>query len=149
MATAPREPERPLQLWLDVERPILSRPRRSRAPTPEVITHPAPDRQMELRMVPAPVPGRAEPRVEPRQPFEVDAVPAMPARQPFGAWLLDQGKRSGLIGELAKAVKLDRAFPKNGTANEVRARFGHLGADGDAFEALDDAEMEYDRLFPA
>jgi hypothetical protein len=64
---------------------------------------------------------------------------------PFGEWLLAQGKRSGLLGELAKAAKLDRSFPKGGTAGAIRARFNAVGADGDAFEALDDAEREYDR----
>ena len=47
---------------------------------------------------------------------------------------------------MAKAAKLDRLFPKNGTVDDVRARFSAAGADGDAFMALDDAEHEYDRL---
>jgi hypothetical protein len=69
-----------------------------------------------------------------------------PSCEPFGAWLLDQAKRSGMLGELAKAVKLDRRFPKTGSVEDVRRHFGSIGAEGDAFEALDDAEREYDRL---
>jgi hypothetical protein len=65
---------------------------------------------------------------------------------PFGAWLLGQAKRPGSLGELAKAVKLDRGFPKSGSVDDVRRHFGSIGAEGDAFEALDDAEREYDRL---
>jgi hypothetical protein len=99
---------------------------------------------MELKMVVA-APIMPIPKVSP--PRQVPAVVSSgPVRQPFGAWLLDQTKRTGLIGELAKAVRLDRAFPKNGTVDEVRARFASVGADGDAFMALEDAEREYDRL---
>jgi len=64
----------------------------------------------------------------------------------FASWLLDQTARKGIIGELAKAARTDRQFPKKGSADDVRARFSAVGADGDAFEALDDAEREYDRL---
>jgi hypothetical protein len=56
-----------------------------------------------------------------------------------------QTKRSGTLGELAKAAKLDRSFPKSASADDVRRRFCAAGADGDAFEALDAAEREFDR----
>jgi hypothetical protein len=69
-----------------------------------------------------------------------------PASEPFGAWLINQAKRPGTIGELARAIKLDRKFPKSGSADDVRRHFGSIGAEGDAFEALDDAEREYDRM---
>lgn len=144
MATAPAATDPPRQLWLDVERPILTRPRRPRAAAQETPVPPAADGQMELRMVPAPVQVTPIPKVVAR-PAEAPSHGTAPLRQSFGAWLLDQGKRPGLVGELAKAVKLDRAFPKNGTADEVRRRFALVGAEGDAFEALDDAEREYDR----
>lgn len=145
MATAPREPEPPRQLWLDVDRPILTRPRRPRAPACDAPAQILPNRQMELRMAPAPAPVKPILKVAPRPSVQAIPTSVAPARQPFGAWLLNQGKGPGLIGELAKAVKLDRAFPKNGTVDEVRRRFALVGADGDAFEALDDAEREYDR----
>jgi hypothetical protein len=145
-AAAAGEAEQPRQLWLDVERPILARPRRPRPASPDAATQPPADRQMELRMVPASMPVVPIPKVAPGPPAELAAVASGPARQPFGAWLLDQAKRPGLTGELAKAVRLNRAFPKNGSADAVRACFASIGADGDAFMALDDAETEYDRL---
>lgn len=90
------------------------------------------------------------PPVEPSRPAPlremVEPVVDEGAPEPFGAWLLDQAKRSGSIGELAKAVRQDRRFPKRGSVDDVRRHFGSLGADGDAFDALDDAERAYDRL---
>jgi len=151
MATSPRDAEPPRQLWLDVERPIVARPRRQRA-IPQDAPVTALDRQMELRMVPPPVPVVPIPKIAPRPLVKPVSTPIAKSpsllddRPPFGVWLLDQVKRPGLIGELAKAVKLDRLFPKTGTIEEVRARFAAVGADGDAFMALDDAELEYDRL---
>jgi hypothetical protein len=142
----------PHQLWLDVPRPIQPRPRRE-APRVErgaksgFVASVA--GQMELRMVAAPVaaapveiapPIRARPKAEHAEPV------ASAATLSFAAWLLGQGKQPGTLGELAKAAKLDRLFPKNGTADDVRARFSAAGADGDAFEALDDAERTFDRL---
>jgi hypothetical protein len=99
--------------------------------------------QMEMRMIvlpPAPFVPVLPPqlKVAPRPPVES-------ASKPFGAWLLEQVKRPGSLGELAKAAKSDRLFPKNGSADDARRRFGDAGADGDAFAALDDAEHEYDQ----
>ena len=69
-------------------------------------------------------------------------------KEPFGRWLIGQVamRRTDAIGELAKMAKSDPGFPKQGDAEEVRRRIGLAGADGDAFEALDDAEREYERL---
>lgn len=64
-------------------------------------------------------------------------------RQPFGEWLLAQQDRKGWIGDLAKAAKTDRDFPKRGSPDEVRKRLQQMGADGDVFEALDDAELDW------
>lgn len=61
----------------------------------------------------------------------------------FGRWLLDQTDRTGLIGELAKAAKADRAFPRDGDPHAVRLRLNALGADPDMHEALDDAELDW------
>ena len=89
------------------------------------------------------------PPPKPRPPFRAPLAKAAPTEtddQPcFAAWLLAQAGRSGAVGELAKAAKLDRLFPRKGSADEVRARFSVAGADGDAFEALDDAERAYNR----
>lgn len=63
--------------------------------------------------------------------------------KPFGTWLLEQTDRPGWISGLAKAAKSDRLFPRSGDIEAVRKRFQETGADGDAFEALDDAEMDY------
>jgi hypothetical protein len=86
-----------------------------------------------------------------RTAFQIRAAVDRPAAvhagqpRPFAAWLIDQSRQPGTLGELAKAAKLDRSFPKAGSADDVRARFSAAGADGDAFEALDDAEREFDR----
>lgn len=64
-------------------------------------------------------------------------------RQPFGAWLLDQHKRDGFIGSLAKGMRADRAFPRSGTVDDVRKHLSSIRAEGDAFEALDDAETDW------
>ena len=65
------------------------------------------------------------------------------AQLAFGAWLLCQGERPGLIGRLAKAAIGDRGFPRRGTVEEVRSRLVASQADGDMFEALDDAELDW------
>jgi len=149
--------EPPQQLWLDVARPIQPRPvkeRRARGRLPRSGL-PSASPQMELRMAaaapvatppaPPPVPPVVEALAETPAPVLRD-VPAPVARPCFVAWLRDQGKRAGAIGELAKAARTDPRFPKTGSADDVRARFASAGADGDAFAALDDAERDYDRI---
>lgn len=66
-----------------------------------------------------------------------------PVREPFGTWLLTQRDRKDWIGDLAKAAKADHVFPKRGTVEDVRARLQTMGADGNTFEALDDAELDW------
>ncbi len=61
----------------------------------------------------------------------------------FGEWVLAQKDRAGLIGELAAGAAADRAFPKQGNPEDVRARLRVLQADGDMFEAVDDAELDW------
>lgn len=121
-----------------------SRPRATRRPRHVVCVAP----QLELHMVPAaPAPMPTAVTKTLRTGVAASAPPPPLARQAFGSWLLNQAKRPGSLGELAKPAKLDRLFPTNGTAEDVRRRFGILGA-GDAFEALEDAEREYDRQVP-
>ena len=74
------------------------------------------------------------------------AIPAVPPPSCFVTWLRAQGKSGGAIGELAKAARLDPMFPKTGSPDMVRTRFSQVGADGDAYAALEDAERAYDRL---
>lgn len=74
-------------------------------------------------------------RVEHEQELEL--------REPFGAWLLTQVDRGDSIDGLASAARMDPAFPKRGDVEQVRKRMQERGADPDAFEALDDAELDW------
>ena len=65
---------------------------------------------------------------------------------PFGRWVLQQIDRGGFLGELAKAAKSDRAFPKDGNPEAGRKRLSEQGADPDMHEALDDAELDWSAL---
>jgi len=60
--------------------------------------------------------------------------------QPFGSWLVAQVNRSGWIGDLAKAAKADRGFPRDADPEFVRAHLSGKQADSDMLEAVDDAE---------
>ena len=62
---------------------------------------------------------------------------------PFGAWLVQQKDRGGLIGQLAAGAAADRRFPKNGDVGVIRAHLSAMQAEGDMFAALDDAELDY------
>jgi hypothetical protein len=66
-------------------------------------------------------------------------------QEPFGAWLLKQDARGGLIGNLARALKVDRTFPKAGDPEVVRKFLGDRRASGDDWEAFEDAELEWRR----
>ena len=61
----------------------------------------------------------------------------------FGTWLLTQTKRDDWIGALAAQAKADPRFRKATTPDEMRKRLQEAGAEGDHFEALDDAETEW------
>lgn len=61
----------------------------------------------------------------------------------FGEWLLKQVKREGWIGTLAAQAKSDPRFRPATTPDELRKRLQEAGAEGDHFEALDDAEVEW------
>jgi hypothetical protein len=63
--------------------------------------------------------------------------------EPFGRWLLAQRDRGDWVDDLATAARADRSFPKNGSVKDVAARLQAMGADGDAFEQLEDAERHY------
>jgi hypothetical protein len=64
-------------------------------------------------------------------------------REAFGTWLLKQDKRDGIVGELARAAKADRRFPKKGTPEQVHAHLQAAQADGNTWAALEDAEMDW------
>jgi hypothetical protein len=78
--------------------------------------------------------------------LRIDVQDAPEAAVPFGRWVLQQIDRGGFIGELAKAAKADRAFPKDGDPEAVRKRLSAQGADPDMHEALDDAELDWASL---
>lgn len=61
----------------------------------------------------------------------------------FGEWLMKQVKRDDWIGTLAKSAKADLRFKSSSTPDELRKRLQEAGAEGDTFEALDNAEMEW------
>lgn len=69
---------------------------------------------------------------------------AAPAeRGAFGHWLLMQTGRRDLVGELAKCAVADRGFPKDGDPEAVRQRLSVGQAEGDMFEAVDEAELDW------
>lgn len=70
--------------------------------------------------------------------FERDA-----AAMAFGRWLLAQRDRGDWIDGIAQAARADRTFPKDGDPEAVRAHLREQQADGDAFQAIDDAETDW------
>lgn len=61
----------------------------------------------------------------------------------FGAWLRVQTDREGLIGQLVEGAKADRKFPRDGSPQDVRKHLSAMQADGDLFEAVDEAEIDW------
>ncbi|MDB5575595.1 MAG: hypothetical protein JWR80_771 [Bradyrhizobium sp.] len=61
-------------------------------------------------------------------------------RETFGRWLLAQKDRGDWIDGLAIAARADRSFPKDGDPEAVRKHLRAQQADGDVFQAVDDAE---------
>ena len=64
----------------------------------------------------------------------------------FGRWLLDQRDRGDWVDGLADAARADRTFPKNGDPEAVRAHLRKQQADGDTFQAVEDAENDWQSL---
>ena len=62
---------------------------------------------------------------------------------PFEAWLLTQASHDGFVGALATAAAADRRFPKAGDPEAVRKHLREAMADGDMFDAIDDAEADW------
>lgn len=75
--------------------------------------------------------------------LSADDVRYTKPRPAFGRWLLNQANRSGAVGQLAQAAKLDRGFPVNGDVAAVSQRLNAQQADGDMHLALEEAEMDY------
>jgi len=131
----------PLDLVDPVQRRVHSLPRRRQDRERAPVEHYT-EAQIEMRMVPpaAPPVRQAPPLTLPRE------TPSAPPPLSFVAWLLKQHKQPGTLGDLAKAARLDPLFPKAGNAENVRAHFSAVGAEGDAFEALDYAERQFDAI---
>jgi hypothetical protein len=75
--------------------------------------------------------------------FAAPNEPAVERPASFAAWLLALKHRKGWIGDLAKAAGADREFPKLGDPHDVGQWLCRSRADGDAHEALADAEREW------
>jgi uncharacterized protein YozE (UPF0346 family) len=85
-----------------------------------------------------------QPEAESRSLLSFRAQEVEVDRPPFGLWLLKQQQhRREWIAGLAKVAKSDHRFPKVGDVDQVREYLAKQGADGDAFEALDDAERDW------
>lgn len=63
--------------------------------------------------------------------------------QTFGSWLLAQQGKVGLIRQLIDGAAADRTFPRYGTPDEVRRHLTAMRADGDLFDAVDEAEINW------
>ena len=50
---------------------------------------------------------------------------------------------TGPVGELAKSAAADRGFPREGDPEAVRLRLSLGQADGDMFEALEGAQLDW------
>jgi len=72
----------------------------------------------------------------------VDDTRYRKASQPLGRWLLTQTERGDAIGDLAKAAKADRGFPRDGDYEAISRRLNELQADGEVHEALEQADIE-------
>ena len=66
----------------------------------------------------------------------------------FGRWLLAQVPREGWVGDLIAAAKLDPYFPRDGDPEAVRKRLRDVQAEGDLFQAVDDAELDWEDSYP-
>lgn len=59
----------------------------------------------------------------------------------FGVWLLTQHDRSDWVGDLARAARADRKFPRAGDPEAVRSHPSSMQAESEMLEALDDADL--------
>lgn len=64
-------------------------------------------------------------------------------KPPFGQWLIEQDKRSGAIGELAKHAKADRGFPRSGDVKAAWKRLNSIQVESELYDAMEEAELDY------
>lgn len=65
------------------------------------------------------------------------------ARSLLGAWLLTQASKDRFVGTLTTAAAGVRRFPKTGDPEAVRKYLREAMADGDMFDAIDDAKADW------
>jgi hypothetical protein len=82
----------------------------------------------------------SSPESEGTMPDKNDPESYVTMREPFGRWLIAQKDRGDWVDDLANAARADRTFPKDGDPEAVRAHLRAQQADGDTFQAVDDAE---------
>lgn len=61
----------------------------------------------------------------------------------FGASILAQRDRDGLMAQLVVGARADRTFPRAGSPEDVRKHLSAMQAEGDLFEAVDEAETDW------
>ncbi|WP_260600087.1 hypothetical protein [Sphingomonas endolithica] len=79
-------------------------------------------------------------------PNASDAESYFVEREPLGRWLLVQRDRGDWVDELASAARGDPTFRGDGDPEAVRAHLFAQQADGDTFQAFDDAETDWQSL---
>lgn len=88
----------------------------------------------DFRAAEEPVPAQTAPEGRTVAPSE---------RGPFGRWLMEHAAPDGPYWLLVRAAKLDPQFPVEGDPEAVRARLRACMADGEMFEAVDEAELDW------
>jgi hypothetical protein len=78
---------------------------------------------------------------DPQPEVPVTPPPRLDVREPFGCWLIAQRDRGDWVDALADAARKDSRFPRNGSPDDVRKHLNAMQAEGDMFEAIDDAEL--------
>lgn len=61
----------------------------------------------------------------------------------FGGWLRVQIDREGPVGQLVDGAKADRRFPHDGAPADVRTHLNAMQANGDLFEVVDQADIDW------
>lgn len=64
-------------------------------------------------------------------------------KPPFGQWLIEQDKRTGPVGELARHARADRGFPRTGDIKAVWKRLNAVQVESEIYDAMEEAELDY------
>jgi hypothetical protein len=115
---------------------VNSRPNERVQLKPRLKVDEIPARPATPLQVSTPLPSAFEPQPD-------DEPLAQAEREPFGRWLIAQKDRGDWIDALADAARKDPRFPRNGSPDDVRGHLNAMQAEGDMFEAVDDAEADW------